>query len=55
MTKVQIHFIKQSLEDPEPLTDWECDFIANLADKDETYIISDKQNKILNRISQKYL
>jgi len=55
MNKIQIKFIKDAIDDPEPLTDWEYDFVNDLADKEEDYELSEKQNHVLNRISQKYL
>ena len=53
--RIQTKFIKDAIEDPEPLTDWESDFIDSLAKKEDDYKLSEKQNHILNRISQKYI
>lgn len=53
MNKVQSKFIMDALDQPEKLSDWENDFIMSLAHKDENYELSQKQNEILNRISQK--
>ncbi len=55
MNRLQQKFIIDALDDPEPLTDWEYDFIQSLADKDDDYELSANQNKVLNRISQKYV
>jgi len=55
MTRVQKKFIKDALDEPDKLTEWECDFIQSLADKDDDFKLSEKQNHILNRISQKYV
>lgn len=55
MNKLQIKFIKDAIEDPEPLSDWEYDFVNSLAGREEDYELSEKQNSILNRISQKYV
>lgn len=55
MNRVQKKFIKDAIEDPEPLTEWEYDFINDIANKDDDYELSEKQNHILNRISQKYI
>lgn len=55
MNRVQKKFISDAIEDPDPLTDWEYDFVNSLAEKDDDYELSEKQNHILNRISQKYV
>lgn len=51
--KIQRKFILDALDNPEVLSDWEYDFINNLADRDDDYELSEKQNAVLNRISQK--
>lgn len=53
MNRIQKQFIKDAMDEPEKLTDWENEFIDNLADRDDDYELSDKQNAVLNRISQK--
>lgn len=53
--KFQIKLIKDALDNPEQLTEWEYDFINSLAEKDDDYKLSEKQNTILNRIGEKYL
>jgi hypothetical protein len=58
MNKFQIKLIKQALDEPDKLTEWEYDFINSLAEKDDEdddYTLSEKQNSILNRIGEKYL
>lgn len=55
MNRLQTKFINDALDDPEPLTDWEYDFIQSLADKEDDHELSENQNKVLNRISQKYM
>ena len=55
MNRIQKRFIKDAIDDPEPLSDWEQEFIDSLAQKDDDYELSEKQNHILNRISQKYV
>lgn len=45
--------IQRALDYPEALTDWEYDFINDLADRDEDKPLSKKQNEILNRIADK--
>ena len=53
MNRVQRKFIKDALDSHEKLSDWENQFISDLADKPDDYELSEKQNKVLNRISQK--
>lgn len=53
MNRVQIRFIKDALDQPENLTDWENNFISDLAEKPEAYELSEKQNDTLNRIQRK--
>jgi len=45
--------IVRALENNSKLTSWEYDFINSLADKDEDYKLSDRQNEVLNKISEK--
>jgi len=54
MNGFQKKIIERAIDDPEPLSDWEFDFVNDMADK-EDQPVSEKQNAILNRISQKYL
>ena len=53
--RVQRKFILDALDQPEKLSDWENEFINSLAEKGENYELSEKQNAVLNRISQKLL
>ena len=53
MNRVQQKIINQALEEDDKLTDWEYDFINTLADRDDSYTLSDKENEILNRIHGK--
>lgn len=53
MNRVQIRFIKDALDQPEKLSDWENNFINDLAEKPEGYELSEKQNAMLNRIQGK--
>lgn len=53
MNRVQIKFIKDAIDQDYKLTEWEFNFVNDLASKDETYELSDKQNEVLNRISNK--
>lgn len=53
MNRVQKKFVLDAMDQEDKLTDWECDFISSLADLPEDQDLSDKQNKILNRIQGK--
>jgi len=53
MNRVQIRFIKDALDQPEKLTDWENQFINDLAEKPDDYELSEKQNFHLNKIQRK--
>lgn len=53
MNRVQIRFIKDALGQPEKLTEWENNFINDLADKPESYELSEKQNATPNKIQRK--
>lgn len=51
--KLQIKFIKDAMDEPEKLTDWENEFINNIADLADDRELTEKQNSILNRIVTK--
>ena len=53
MNGYQVKRINEALDNLEHLGEWENDFINDLSGKDKDYEISDKQNHILNRISEK--
>lgn len=53
MNRVQKRFVKDAMDQPEKLSDWENQFINDLADKPEEYELSEKQNASLNRIQSK--
>lgn len=53
MNRIQTKFVSDAMDYEERLTEWELQFINDLADKPENYELSDKQNSVLNRISQK--
>jgi hypothetical protein len=53
MNRVQIKLIKDCIEYPYALNDWERGFIDNLADNEENYELSYKENHKLNQIAQK--
>ena len=53
MNRVQQQFICDAMDAEHLLTEWEQQFISDLADKADSYELSDRQNEILNRISQK--
>lgn len=52
MNGFQIKQIKRAIDQPEVLTEWEYDFINSLAEIEHKEL-TDKQNSILNRISEK--
>lgn len=56
MNRVQRKFILDALDQDHILTEWEMQFINDLAERDEKYPdkeLSEKQNEILNRIQRK--
>lgn len=56
MNRVQRKFIIAALDQEHKLTEWECQFVNDLAERDEKQPdreLSDKQNEILNRIQRK--
>lgn len=53
MNRVQQRFVKDALDQPEKLTDWEYDFINALAELPEERELTEKQNAVLNRIQRK--
>ena len=56
MNKIQRKFVIDALDQEHKLTEWESQYINDLAERDEQnpdYVLSDKQNEILNRIQRK--
>ena len=53
MNRIQAKFVEDAMEQDEKLTDWEAGFIDTLYNRDDDYELSEKENTILNRISQK--
>lgn len=53
MNRLQIQIVKEALDQPENLSEWELDFINDIAGKGNDYQLSEKQNKIVNRIGSK--
>jgi hypothetical protein len=56
MNKVQRRFVLDALDQEHKLTDWESQFINDLAERDEqdpNRELSDRQNEVLNRIQRK--
>lgn len=53
VNRVQRKFVIDALDQDHNLTEWEVEFISSLAEKPDEYELSNKQNEILNRISQK--
>lgn len=52
-TKAQIRIISSALDQTEDLTEWEVDFINSLADLPPEYLLSEKQEEVLDRINDK--
>lgn len=53
MNKSQNGFVIDALNQEENLSDWEINFIRDIAEKPEDYELSEKQNAVLNRIQGK--
>ena len=53
MDRFYNRIILDGLDHPELLSEWECGFIASLAEKDENYELSDKQKEALRKIEHK--
>jgi len=56
MNRIQRKFVLDALDQEHKLSEWESQYINDLAERDEKspgYVLSDKQNEILNRISRK--
>jgi hypothetical protein len=56
MNRVQRKFVIDALDQEHKLSEWESQFINDLADRDENQPdlkLSDKQNEVLNRIQRK--
>lgn len=50
MNNFQTQIILDAMDEPGKLTPWETEFIDNMADKEDGYEVSEKQNSVLNRI-----
>lgn len=55
MNGFQKKIVLKALDNEDLLTDWEFDFVNSLAKGRAEQELSEKQNEILNRISQKLL
>ena len=56
MNKIQRKFVIDALDQEHKLTEWESQFVNDLAERDERnpdMKLSGKQNEILNRIQRK--
>ncbi len=53
MNRVQKRFIKDALDQEYKLTEWEAKFINDIAEKEDNYELTERQNEILNRIQGK--
>lgn len=50
MTNLQKKIILKALDAPGNLSEWENDFISGMADKPDSYELSQKQIEVFNRI-----
>ncbi|MEE8299471.1 MAG: hypothetical protein V3R67_08855 [Thermodesulfobacteriota bacterium] len=56
MNRIQRKFVLDALDQEHNLNEWESQFISDLTDRDEINPdnpLTNKQNEVLNRISQK--
>jgi hypothetical protein len=53
MNGLQTKIISKALDNLEDLSEWENEFINQMAEKPPTYELSEKQNHQLNRIWEK--
>ena len=53
MNSYHITIIKQALDHPGLLSEWEDEFINNIAERDDDYNLSEKQIEVLNKIEHK--
>ena len=56
MNRIQRKFVVDALDQEHKLSEWESQFVNDLAERDEQnpdYVLSDKQNEILNRVQRK--
>ena len=53
MNRLQKQILKEALEYPQYLTEWEYDRVQEWSELPDDYEFSDKQNKIINRIGSK--
>lgn len=56
MNRIQRKFVLDALDQEHLLTEWESQFVNDLAERDEDQPdrqLTDRQNEVLNRISRK--
>lgn len=53
MTKDEIQILKNAIDNPENLSEWEYEFIASIAEAPDDYELSRRQAAILNEIAEK--
>lgn len=53
MNRIQRKIVLDALDNEELLSEWEFDFVSDLADRGDDYPLSPKQNEVLNRIGSK--
>ena len=51
--RIQIQIIKEAMDEPELLDDYENRFIDKMAEYPDKAELSEKQNKVLNKIGSK--
>jgi hypothetical protein len=53
VNRIQKQIVKDALDTPEILSDWQYDFVNDLADKEDCYELTEKQNTQLNKIGSR--
>lgn len=51
--RLQINFISEALDNLQYLNDYENDFILSISELDDLKLLTEAQNKVLNRIHNK--
>lgn len=55
MNKIQRSIINNALDAAADLTEWEYNFISNIAEYDDDYILSEKQKHCLYKINNRLI
>jgi len=53
MNTVQISIIKGAIDNEHLLSEWESEFVNSIAEREDNYLLSEKQIEIVNRIGNK--